>query len=204
MKKTFILLTLAANVIAGSSVLAAEYDINDKYVSDITGDTYRTILILKKTDQLVYNEIAYIGQARDNEMITSAMRFYLNENVADGDYLVKLGGKDNDTSVDELRFTITSPLTYGESEAAKVFRESDAVAFGWEDIENISEYNSILIQIGDKVLGISMDELPTIQGEGGVSIGVKITDVANVNVQTKAYISKSIFANDSLVTGKAD
>ena len=175
---------------------------NNKYVSDITGDTYRTILILKKTDQLVYNEIAYIGQTRDNEMITSAMRFYLNENVADGDYLVKLGGNDN--AVDELRFTITSPLTYGEREAAKVFRESDAVAFGWEDIENISEYNSILIQIGDKVLGISMDELPTIQGEGGVSIGVKITDVTNVNVQTKAYISKSIFANDSLVTGKAD
>lgn len=203
MKKLLYLFLVAAIIITPILVRAAEYDITDNYVTDIEDNKYSTIVIARGNeienvgDLLEHPEnVACIAEAADGEMLASAVKFYLRDEPEDGIYTVLLGGAADSTAPDRLTFYIGSPIEFGDVQSAKVWKESDSIAFAWEDVDNINNYKSILIQVGEKVFGISLQDFETYSGS--VSIGLKITDVENVDEAVKAYLSSNGIDSETL------
>ena len=179
---------LSAFVILSNNVKAAEYDIKDNSVDGIDGGKYSTVIIIKASEDSSYRDIVYMGQTKGNSMFDSAVEFLLRDNPEEGKYIIKLGGKKNDETVDSMEFYIASPVFFGEKQYAKSFQEGESIAFGWEDITDIIQYKSILIQCNNKVFGISLDNMPE-HVEGSVSLGLKIEDVPVQPDMFDAYLS---------------
>ncbi len=189
--KRFIIFLSVVMTLASSDVFAAEYDIPGNYVTDITDNTYKTIKITKDSD----GSIVYLGQSEPDTAFSSSVRFLLKAEPEEGAYTMYLGGNSAAGVPEERHLYIGSPVKYEDRDKAyaKVWREESSVAFAWEELDDISQYGSLIVEIGDKVYGVGLDDVRNISG--AVSLGLKLTDVdALENVE--AYLSsKSVTGN---------
>ena len=175
------------------SVFAAEYNMVDNSVTGIDGNTYRTVMITKEDD----GSIVYIGQANGETTYTSAMTFYLKNGLDDGYYIMKLGGKEDGTERDVVRFYIGSASEYGDAQYSKSWLEDGSAAFAWESIDNISDYKSVLFEVGSKVFGLDLTGFENI--DGAVNLGVEITEIPDGTIISNAYLSTNDIAGSTLI-----
>lgn len=187
MKKEISALISMTCLFAGMTVFAAEYDIAGNYVTGIEDNTYKMILITKGNEISNADDIVYIGQSSGEGAFESAMKFYLKENPTEGLYSVFLGGREGATDKDSLTFYIGSAQQYGSSQYAKRWTENNSVAFAWEDIDEISDYRSVIIQTEEKAFAIELSDMENYIGS--VSLGVRITGVPDDTEIVNAYLS---------------
>ena len=175
------------------SAFAAEYNLIDNSVTGIDGDTYRTVVITKEDD----GSIVHIGQANSEAKYSSAVSFYLKNGLDDGYYIMKLGGKEDGSERDAVRFYIGSASEYGDAQYAKAWIEDSSAAFVWESIDNISDYRSVLFEVDDKVFGLDLTGFENI--DGAVNLGVEITEIPDGTIISNAYLSTNDIAGSTLI-----
>ena len=179
-----------------NTVYAAEYNTDSNSVTGIDDNTYSTVMIFKY-DELSggydYNNIIYFNQSADNTFMSSTI-FLLKNNPADGKYIVRISGSGK---TDELEFYIGTPIGYMDIESDQAFWTEGTMSFIWEAL-NLSEYNSVIIMVGDDPYCIALSEFSKPENiDGPVSVGLQLTNVPD-GPEIRAYLSKGILSGSVL------
>ena len=96
-----------------------------------------------------------------------------------------------------LNLFIGTPTVYMDNESDHACRADGTVSFAWDGI-NLSEYNSVIIMVGNNAYCVSLSEFSKPENiDGSLSVGLQLTDVPE-DMEIKAYLSSGEFYDSTL------
>ncbi|MBQ3425606.1 MAG: hypothetical protein IJH37_00485 [Clostridia bacterium] len=198
------ILAVAISVLLLSTHTAAIADsptyIEETNAVSVNAGNYSTVLIKNNAN----GEVVYINQATAGGTLSNTIPFLIMDNAVDGEYLMILGGGENNAYTTRL-FDIGEVTAEDKMMAYLGYEDGTQpytvnAAFSLEAV-NLSKYNIIKVQIGQKAGGLYLNDILGVYN-GEVNFGLQLNNIPEEYAdEISVYLSNGTLSSNKMDWG---